>query len=88
MQVPLLKGYQTVEQCSIEYRPETGAGIDPHIDDCWVWGERIVQLNMGSDSVLTLFPYCDDRHGDRTKYNLPDVPTFPRVKATLHLTET
>merc|ERR1712029_1172008 len=79
-EVPLLKGYQTVEQCSIEYRPETGAGIDPHIDDCWVWGERIVQLNMGSDSVLTLFPYCDEAgHGVKSKYNLPDVDTFPRV---------
>ena len=33
-----------MEQCSIEYRPETGARIDPHIDDCWVWGERIVQV--------------------------------------------
>jgi len=78
-QVPLLRGYQTVEQCSIEYRPETGARIDPHIDDCWVWGERIVQLNMLSDSVLTLLPYTDKRNGDRTKYNLQDVPTFPKV---------
>ena len=41
-----LEGYQTIEQCSIEYRPETGACIEPHIDDCWIWGERIVQLNM------------------------------------------
>lgn len=55
-----LKDYKTVEQCSIEYRPETGARIDPHIDDCWVWGERIVQLNMLSDSVLTMFPYKGD----------------------------
>jgi len=78
-QVPLLSGYQTVEQCSIEYRPETGARIDPHIDDCWVWGERIVQLNMASDSVLTLFPYCDSQQGDKSKYNLADVPTFPKV---------
>ena len=44
--VPSLEGYQTIEQCSIEYRPETGASIEPHIDDCWIWGERIVQLNM------------------------------------------
>ena len=55
-----LKDYKTVEQCSIEYRPETGARIDPHIDDCWVWGERIVQLNMLSDSVLPMFPYKGD----------------------------
>ena len=55
-----LTDYKTVEQCSIEYRPETGARIDPHIDDCWVWGERIVQLNLLSDSVLTLFPHQGD----------------------------
>lgn len=70
-----LKDYKTVEQCSIEYRPETGARIDPHIDDCWVWGERIVQLNMLSDSVLTLFPY----KGDPYKYNLSDVDSYPQV---------
>ena len=73
--VPVLEGYQTVEQCSIEYRPETGARIDPHIDDCWIWGERIVQLHMLSDSVLTLFPYT----GSNTKYNLADVEGYPRV---------
>lgn len=74
--VPSLEDYRPVEQCSIEYRPETGACIEPHIDDCWIWGERIVQLNLLSDSVLTCLPY----HGDKTnKYNLPDVQTYPRV---------
>ena len=46
LSVPCLAGYQTIEQCSIEYRKETGASIEPHVDDCWIWGERIVQLNM------------------------------------------
>lgn len=73
--VPSLKDYKTVEQCSIEYRPETGARIDPHIDDCWIWGERIVQLNLMSDSMLTLFPMS----GDPFKYNLADVKTYPKV---------
>ena len=35
--VPLLKDYHTIEQCSLEYNPERGASIEPHIDDCWVW---------------------------------------------------
>lgn len=35
--VPLLKDYYTVEQCSLEYDPTRGAAIEPHIDDCWVW---------------------------------------------------
>lgn len=80
--VPCLQDYKTVEQCSIEYRPETGARIDPHIDDCWVWGERIVQLNIVSDSVLTLFPY----KGDPFRYNLQDVSTYPKIMTADRLT--
>lgn len=73
--IPSLCDYRTVEQCSIEYRPETGARIDPHVDDCWIWGERIVQLNLLSDSTLTLFPVT----GDPYRYNLADVKTYPKV---------
>ncbi|XP_059618529.1 alpha-ketoglutarate-dependent dioxygenase alkB homolog 4 [Phlebotomus argentipes] len=64
--VALLKNYQTIEQCSLEYDPARGASIDPHIDDCWIWGERVVTVNCLSDSVLTLAPY----HGDTKKYNV------------------
>lgn len=67
---PLLHDYQTIEQCSLEYDPDRGASIDPHIDDCWIWGERIVTVNLLSDSTLTLLPY----KGDLTKYNLSYAP--------------
>lgn len=53
-EVPVLSDFQTIEQCSLEYDPKKGASIDPHIDDCWIWGERIVTVNLLSDSVLTL----------------------------------
>ena len=75
--VSQLEGYRTVEQCSIEYSPQTGAAIEPHIDDCWIWGERIVQLNLLSDSYLTLTPYSGD--GSKSKYNLEDVAGYPKV---------
>ncbi|KAK4296730.1 hypothetical protein Pmani_030808 [Petrolisthes manimaculis] len=52
--VSILKGYQTVEQCSLEYTVERGASIDPHIDDCWIWGERIPTLSLLTNSTLTL----------------------------------
>lgn len=52
--VPLLDDFRTIEQCSLEYDPEKGASIDPHIDDCWIWGERVVTVNCLSDTVLTL----------------------------------
>lgn len=64
--VPLLSGFQTIEQCTLEYSADKGASIDPHIDDCWVWGERIVTVNCLGDSVLTLSPYSNV---DRKKYN-------------------
>uniref|UniRef100_T1H2J4 Uncharacterized protein n=1 Tax=Megaselia scalaris TaxID=36166 RepID=T1H2J4_MEGSC len=38
----LLKSFQTIEQCSLEYDDSKGASIDPHVDDCWIWGERVV----------------------------------------------
>ncbi|CAG0894702.1 unnamed protein product [Darwinula stevensoni] len=64
--VPLLSNFKTVEQCNMEYDPNRGACIEPHVDDCWVWGERVVTLNVIGDAVLTVTPYC----GDRSKYNL------------------
>ena len=70
--VELLSDYHTIEQCSLEYDPLRGAAIEPHIDDCWIWGERIVTLNLSGDGVLTMTKY----HGDSSKYNLDcvDIP--------------
>ncbi|KAL3270228.1 hypothetical protein HHI36_009284 [Cryptolaemus montrouzieri] len=72
--VPIMKDFFTIEQCSLEYDPKTGASIDPHIDDCWVWGERIVTVNLMSDSVLTL------TYNERSNYyNLACVNDYPSV---------
>lgn len=74
-EINLLKNYETIEQCSLEYDPSKGASIDPHIDDCWIWGERIVTINCLSDSVLTMSPYL----GDKTKYNLQDAEKYGTI---------
>lgn len=71
--VDILRNFQTVEQCSLEYSPERGASIDPHIDDCWIWGERIPTLSLLLDSTLTLRKF----NGPETKYNLVDRKTYP-----------
>ncbi|CAK9807377.1 Alpha-ketoglutarate-dependent dioxygenase alkB homolog 4 [Anthophora plagiata] len=71
-EVPILNSFQTVEQCTLEYNPVRGASIDPHIDDCWIWGERIVTVNVAGNSVLTMTPY----HGPITKYNLESVTEY------------
>lgn len=42
-----------VELCCLDYRPERGAAIDPHIDDCWLWGEQLLTLNLLSHTTLT-----------------------------------
>jgi len=73
--IPSLRDYKPVEQSYIEYRASTGARIDAHVDDCWIWGERIVQLNLNSDSMLTFLPFT----GDPYRYNLADVATYPKV---------
>lgn len=65
-QVSAMHDFQTIEQCTLEYNPDRGASIDPHIDDCWIWGERIVTVNVLGDSVLTMTPF----KGSIEKYNL------------------
>lgn len=52
--LPLLAAFETAEQCALDYAPERGSCIDPHVDDCWIWGERIPTLNLLSDAALTL----------------------------------
>ena len=73
--IDILQNFQTVEQCSLEYLPERGSSIDPHIDDCWIWGERIPTLNLLSDSTLTLLKF----EGPPSKYNLEDSFNYPRL---------
>ncbi|EDW28469.1 GL18936 [Drosophila persimilis] len=72
-EVPLLRNFQTIEQCSLEYEPSKGASIDPHVDDCWIWGERVVTVNCLGDAVLTLTVYEEQQAG---KYNLDLVAAY------------
>lgn len=72
--VPIMRGFLTIEQCSLEYNPERGASIDPHVDDCWIWGERIVTVNLLADSVLTM-----TYNPKPEKYNLDCVKDYPSV---------
>lgn len=45
-----------VELCNLEYNPERGSAIVPHLDDVWLWGERLVTLNVLSETVLVFSP--------------------------------
>lgn len=52
--IPLLNDFKTVELCNLEYIPERGSSIDPHFDDFWLWGERLVTINLLSSTVITM----------------------------------
>ena len=53
---PPLSDFQCVELCNLEYLPCRGSSIDAHIDDEWLWGERLITLNLASSTFLTLTP--------------------------------
>ena len=48
-----LRGFTPVELCNLDYSPERGSAIDPHMDDDWIWGERLITLNLLSPTYLT-----------------------------------
>ena len=51
--VDVLADFFPVELCNLDYRPERGAHIEAHRDDSWLWGERLVTLNLCSPTLLT-----------------------------------
>ncbi|GAB1608195.1 alpha-ketoglutarate-dependent dioxygenase alkB homolog 4-like [Argonauta hians] len=51
---PELSGFVPVELCNLEYEPSRGSAIDPHFDDFWIWGERLVTVNLLSHTYLTM----------------------------------
>ncbi|KAG2459107.1 LRWD1 protein, partial [Polypterus senegalus] len=57
---PILCGFQPVEQCNLDYHPSRGSAIDPHFDDNWLWGERLVSLNLLSPTTLSMSSDFDD----------------------------
>lgn len=80
---PILESFSPVEQCNLDYDPERGSAIDPHWDDWWLWGERLVSLNLLSDTVLSmscdsedslhLFPLVLQENKQMHGYKSPDI---------------
>lgn len=78
----VLENFIPVELCNLEYVPERGSAIDPHLDDDWLWGERLVTVNLISETRLTLSPVeCshkdideqsdyDENNFDHSNYNV------------------
>ena len=68
-QIDVLKDFVPVEQCHLEYTPERGSAIDPHFDDFWLWGDRLVTVNLLSDTFL--YFTCDDSPNIEVKVLMP-----------------
>lgn len=49
----IMKDFKPVEMCNLDYDSKRGSLITPHYDDTWIWGDRLVTLNLLSDSILT-----------------------------------
>jgi alkylated DNA repair protein alkB family protein 4 len=50
----LLNDFVPVEFCLLEYTPERGSYIRPHYDDKWIWGDRLITVNLLSETCLRL----------------------------------
>ncbi|RNA10764.1 alpha-ketoglutarate-dependent dioxygenase alkB -like protein [Brachionus plicatilis] len=51
-----VKTFVPVELCNLRYESSRGACIDPHFDDFWLWGERLITFNLLENTFLTLTP--------------------------------
>ncbi|KAI6177045.1 hypothetical protein M3Y97_00864500 [Aphelenchoides bicaudatus] len=45
--------YQPFELCNLEYDAQRQSQIEFHQDDTWIWGERLISLNLLESSVMT-----------------------------------
>lgn len=54
--IQMMDKFEAVELCNLDYAPERGAQIEPHLDDLWIWGSRLITFNLLSSSFLTFSP--------------------------------
>ena len=50
------KIFNPVELCNLKYDRLRAACIDPHYDDKWLWGDRLITVNLLENTYLTLNP--------------------------------
>ncbi|CAO4369221.1 unnamed protein product [Caenorhabditis nigoni] len=52
--VTKLGNYQPFEMCNLEYEEVKKSAIEMHQDDMWIWGNRLISINLINGSVMTL----------------------------------
>ena len=55
-----LADFVPVELCNLRYEAARAACIDAHFDDSWLWGDRLITINLLAHTVLTLVPGSSD----------------------------
>ena len=48
-----MAGFCPIEVNILSYSSQRGSNIASHFDDFWLWGERILGVNLLSDTVMT-----------------------------------
>ncbi|GMR42556.1 hypothetical protein PMAYCL1PPCAC_12751, partial [Pristionchus mayeri] len=46
--------YIPFEMCNLEYEESRKSAIEMHQDDMWIWGNRLISINLVSGSVMTM----------------------------------
>ncbi|PAV63511.1 hypothetical protein WR25_07684 [Diploscapter pachys] len=49
-----LGNYFPYEMCNLEYEEVKKRGIEMHQDDMWIWGNRLISINLINGTVMTL----------------------------------
>ncbi len=57
--------FKIAEIGNLLYEKNKGAHIEPHIDDCWIWGNRIIGINLLSDTKMTFSRVCENINSNK-----------------------
>lgn len=74
----LVSDFSPVELCNLEYTPERGSSIDPHIDDVWLWGDQLVTINLLDTTILTLSNSQKKTDGEKAQLEEIQIPLVRR----------
>ena len=59
LNIGIFDDFDPVELCNLKYDSERASCIDPHFDDTWLWGERLITVSLLSNTYYTLTPGKD-----------------------------
>eukprot|EP00758_Cryptobia_borreli_P009661 Tbor_TRINITY_DN5500_c0_g1::TRINITY_DN5500_c0_g1_i1::g.12831::m.12831/K10766/ALKBH4; alkylated DNA repair protein alkB homolog 4 len=50
---PIMRPFRVAECSSLDYDEDCQSSLDPHIDDTWLWGDRVVGMSLLNTTVMT-----------------------------------